>query len=50
MPKDFKGVLHEWKAGSLHSGSKTGPKVTDQKQALAIAFSELKNARKPKKK
>ena len=48
--------MHEWKAGELHSGSKRGPKVTSQKQALAIAFSEqrqlahahkgLKNARK----
>jgi hypothetical protein len=24
----------------LHSGSKTGPKVTDRKQAIAIALSE----------
>lgn len=32
--------MHEWKAGTLHSGSKHGPIVTPQKQALAIAFSE----------
>ncbi len=40
MPRDFKGVMHEWKQGKLHSGSKHGPKVTSQKQAEAIAFSE----------
>jgi hypothetical protein len=33
-------VLHEWKAGSLHSGSKKGPTVTNRKQAIAIAMSE----------
>jgi hypothetical protein len=33
-------VMHEWKAGKLHSGSKKGPIVTDQKQAVAIALSE----------
>jgi hypothetical protein len=40
VPKDFEGVMREWGAGKLHSGSKHGPKVKDQKQALAIAFSE----------
>lgn len=40
MPKDFKGVMAEWGKGRLHSGSKTGPVVKDQKQAVAIAFSE----------
>jgi hypothetical protein len=39
-------TLDEWKAGTLHSGSKTGPLVTSQKQALAIGFSE--NKRKAK--
>jgi hypothetical protein len=33
-------VMHEWKAGKLHSGSKKGPIVKDQKQAVAIALSE----------
>lgn len=42
MPKDLPGVMKEWKAGSLHSGSKTGPKVTSQKQAVAIGLSEQK--------
>jgi len=36
----FKATLDEWKAGALHSGSKSGPVVRNQKQALAIAFSE----------
>lgn len=40
MPQDFKGILHEWKEGELHSGSSKGPVVKNQKQALAIAFSE----------
>ena len=31
-------VLHEFKTGSLHSGSKHGPKVKDRKQAVAIAL------------
>lgn len=33
-------VLHKWKAGELHSGGPGGPVVKDQKQALAIMFSE----------
>jgi hypothetical protein len=35
-------VMHEFKGGSLHSGSKKGPKVTNRKQAIAIALSEEK--------
>jgi hypothetical protein len=31
--------MSEFKAGALHSGSKTGPVVTDRKQAIAIALS-----------
>lgn len=38
-------TMHEFKEGSLHSGSKKGPKVTDRKQAVAIA---LNQARKEK--
>ncbi len=37
-------VMHEWKEGELHSGSKKGPTVTSQKQAIAIALSEAKKA------
>lgn len=33
-------VMHEYKEGTLHSGSKKGPKVTSRKQAVAIALSE----------
>jgi hypothetical protein len=32
--------LSKFEGGSLHSGSKKGPKVTDRKQAIAIALSE----------
>lgn len=39
-------VMGEFKRGELHSGSKKGPKVTNMKQAMAIAMSE---ARKKKK-
>ena len=42
-------VMHEFKAGKLHSGSKKGPTVTSRKQAIAIAMSEAKMP-KPKKK
>jgi hypothetical protein len=35
-----KTVMDEWKAGTLHSGSKKGPKVTSQRQAIAIALSQ----------
>jgi hypothetical protein len=39
-------VMHEFKTGSLHSGSKTGPKVTSRKQAVAIALSEARKGKK----
>lgn len=35
-----KKVMHEYKEGMLHSGSKSGPMVTNRKQAVAIAMSE----------
>lgn len=38
--KRVKGELLKFKEGTLHSGSKKGPKVTDRKQAIAIALSE----------
>lgn len=41
MPKDkVRKIMHEYKEGKLHSGSKTGPKVKSRKQAVAIAMSE----------
>lgn len=39
-------VLHKFKHGKLHSGSKHGPKVTSRKQAIAIAASERRNEKK----
>lgn len=41
-------VMKEFKSGTLHSGSKKGPKVTSKKQAIAIALSEAKMAKKKK--
>ena len=45
-------VMREFKSGSLHSGSKSGPVVTDRAQAVAIALSEARkagaNIKKPK--
>jgi ribosomal protein L21E len=35
-------VMHEFKMGALHSGSKTGRVVTNRKQAVAIAISVAK--------
>jgi hypothetical protein len=45
-------VMHEWKEGDLHSGSKKGPKVKKRSQAVAIALSEARKSGekvKPKK-
>lgn len=42
-------VMHEYKAGTLHSG-KGGPVVKSRQQAIAIAMSEANKAKKPSKK
>lgn len=42
-------VMSEYKAGELHSGSKSGPVVKNPKQAVAIALSEARNVGKKKK-
>lgn len=42
MPYDQ--VMHKFKTGQLHSGSKKGPPVKDRKQAIAIMLSEKKKA------
>ena len=48
MSKRGKGKIHkvlsEYKHGTLHSGSKKGPKVKSRKQAIAIALSEAREA------
>jgi hypothetical protein len=36
-------VMHKWKKGKLHSGSKKGKKVKSHKQAVAIMLSEKHN-------
>ena len=40
MPKSVRGVMKEFREGTLHSGSKTGPRVKSRAQAVAIALSE----------
>lgn len=50
--KKIEKVMHEMKEGTLHSGSKKGPVVTNPKQGIAIALSEARKsgAHIPKKK
>lgn len=46
-------VMEEFESGTLHSGSKKGPKVTSHRQAVAIALSEARKSGeyvKPKRK
>lgn len=43
MPfKSVKDEMDRFESGDLHSGSPTGPVVTNPKQAIAIALSEKK--------
>ncbi len=44
MADKVEKVMGEFKEGTLHSGSKEGPKVTDPAQAKAIAMSEARKA------
>lgn len=48
-PKKVEKVMKEFKKGELHSGKK-GPVVKNPKQAVAIALSEARRAKKGKKK
>jgi hypothetical protein len=48
--KKIEKVMHEYKEGELHSGSKNGPQVNNPKQAIAIALSEAKKVGKKKRK
>ena len=42
--KKIEKTMHEYKKGTLHSGSKSGPKVASRKQAIAIAMSQARKA------
>jgi len=42
-------VMHEFKHGRLHSGSKRGPKVRNRKQAIAIMLSERRKEGKERR-
>ncbi len=47
MKTKVEKVMHEYKAGTLKSSS--GDKVTNRKQAIAIALSEQRQARSKRK-
>ena len=41
-----KKVMHEFKEGDLHAGSKNGKRVTNKRQAVAIALSEARRRKR----
>ena len=43
----IRGTLHEYKEGTLHSGSKGGPVVKSRAQAIAIGLSEERSGKRP---
>jgi len=47
--KKIERVMKEYSENKLHSGSKTGPKVTSKAQAIAIGLSEARKASKKRK-
>jgi len=42
-------TMREFKDNELHSGSKSGPKVTSRSQAIAIALNQAKKIKKKNK-
>ena len=38
-------VMHEFKVGKLHTGSKKGPLVKSRKQAIAIALNQSRRGK-----
>lgn len=44
--KKIKKVMEEYEHGALRSGSKSGPVVTNPRQALAIGYSEARKSKK----
>jgi len=46
VQKKVSKVMKEFGKGKLHSGSKTGKKVTNPKQAIAIALNQARKGKK----
>lgn len=51
VKRKIKKTMKEFEEGRLHSGSKTGPVVTNPRQAVAISINQAKRkkAKKAKK-
>ncbi len=50
VKRKIKKTMHEFEEGRLHSGSKTGPLVTNPKQAIAISINQAKRKKTKKAK